>query len=128
MVNQTTDLTIGERITYARKARCLSQKHLAELIDTSPQQINRWEKGRRNPKLATLNKISKALNINEGYFYSDRIRSEGLEYYLSDFAKDGKKNCTINKDDYINVINSLLPLLTDEEIKEIYIGVVRNYF
>ena len=44
------------------------------------------------------------------------------------FAKDGKKNCTINKDDYINVINSLLPLLTDEEIKEIYIGVVRNYF
>ena len=53
----------GENLVYLRKQRGISQKQLAELLGTSPTNVNYWEKGKTKPKLQMINKISTVLNV-----------------------------------------------------------------
>ncbi len=42
-------MLLGERIKEARLAKGLTQKQLAEMLNTTDATINRYEKGVRNP-------------------------------------------------------------------------------
>lgn len=53
----------GENLVWLRKQRGISQKQLAELLETSPTNVNYWEKGKTKPKLQMINKISTVLNV-----------------------------------------------------------------
>lgn len=55
---------IGENIKKIRKERGYSQKQLAEKLGTSPQNLAQYEKGKRMPKIETLDKIASALNVS----------------------------------------------------------------
>ena len=56
---------IGEKIRYLRIQKNMTQKELGEKLGGIPQQqIGRWENGKSNPKLNTLQKIAAALNVN----------------------------------------------------------------
>lgn len=55
----------GERVRELRKDRGLSQEKLAEKMKLKDvRTIVAIETGKRNPTLKTINKISKALQIN----------------------------------------------------------------
>lgn len=56
-------MTIGETIRKYRIAAELSQTALAEKIGVTQQQIEKWENGKRRPKLDALKKIAAALKI-----------------------------------------------------------------
>lgn len=56
-------MTIGERIRTARKQAGLTQKQLADRLNVKYPNIAQWELGTRNPKLETLLKIARALNV-----------------------------------------------------------------
>lgn len=54
---------IAIKIGRALREKGLSQKNLAELLEVSPQQVNKILKGRENLKLETITKIESALGI-----------------------------------------------------------------
>ena len=54
---------IALRILRDIRAKGISQKDLAEKLNVSPQQVNRWVKGNENLSLETISKIEYALNI-----------------------------------------------------------------
>ena len=53
----------GENLVQLRKKKGLSQKGLAELLDTSPTNVNYWEKGKTKPKVQMINKIANVLEV-----------------------------------------------------------------
>ena len=55
---------LGKRITYLRKRKKMSQLTLAIEADVNKNYISDLERGRRNPTLMILSKISKALNCD----------------------------------------------------------------
>lgn len=57
-------MTIGENIKYHRKARKLTQKQLAELINKKEITIRRYEKGDIEPPISVINDIAEALMVS----------------------------------------------------------------
>ncbi|MFT3827814.1 MAG: helix-turn-helix transcriptional regulator [Chitinophagaceae bacterium] len=61
----------------------LTQSKLAEMLEVSPQQINKIVKGKENLTLETIYKLSKALNVNlitfPEYKYSTPLAYESFQ-------------------------------------------------
>ena len=55
---------LGMRIRYLRKVKGLSQLDLALEADVNKNYISDLERGRRNPSILVLEKISKALGVS----------------------------------------------------------------
>lgn len=60
---------VGNRIKQRRKAIEISQSKLAELLNTSYQQIQKYESGANQLTLAKLLQFAHALNVDPSYFY-----------------------------------------------------------
>lgn len=72
-------MTIGENIRYYRKEKGLTQKELGNMCGINEVQIRRYELGGSNPKLETIQKIAKALNV-EPYALDDRLINIRIGY------------------------------------------------
>lgn len=59
--------TIGERIKGIRKRSGLTQRQLAERMSVSPSMIGQYEAGFRRPKMETLERIARALDVSVQY-------------------------------------------------------------
>ena len=57
-------MNISEKIRRARKEAGFTQSELAEKLGVSQAMISAYEKGLRNPKLETLQKIANVLKVN----------------------------------------------------------------
>lgn len=64
-------MTIGERIKQARNAKGLTQKQLGTISGTSEITIRQYELGKRQPRLAQLEKIAFALETTVSEFVED---------------------------------------------------------
>lgn len=53
----------GKRVADIRRGKGLTQEQLAERMDVTPLSIGFIEQGRRWPRLATLQKLAKCLNV-----------------------------------------------------------------
>lgn len=56
-------VTVGENIKKIRKQKGLTQKRLGELCGINEVQIRRYEIGKANPKIETVDKIASALGV-----------------------------------------------------------------
>jgi DNA-binding XRE family transcriptional regulator len=66
--NGKADLqTVGQRIKAARKAAGLTQQKLGEKLGVKFQTVAQWERGLRNPKLTTLQKVADACGCSVTY-------------------------------------------------------------
>ena len=76
---------IGKRIQYLRKQKGLSQEKFAEAIDIATTSLSYIETGRGFMTLATLEKMSKILNIEpyEIFQFSSLDSNEEIYEYLS---------------------------------------------
>ncbi len=54
---------IALKVLRTLRAKKLTQKQLAEMLGVSPQQVNKWVKGKENFTLDTISKLEKALDI-----------------------------------------------------------------
>ena len=77
-------MNIGESIRHFRKEKGLTQKELGELLKVSPQMIAQYERGARNPKKETLQKIATALNVSPYDFLNDNLFNALTDHTLSD--------------------------------------------
>lgn len=59
-------MTVGDRIRKARKAKGYTQEELAKLLGVSFAMIGQYERGERNPKIETLQRIADALGVGIG--------------------------------------------------------------
>ena len=57
----------AKRLKEIRVENELTQKQLAELLQTTDDSIYSWEKGRSQPSIEALRKICVALNVSADY-------------------------------------------------------------
>lgn len=57
----------AKRLREIRVENELTQKQLAELLQTTDDSIYSWEKGRSQPSIETLRKICVTLNVSADY-------------------------------------------------------------
>lgn len=60
-MKQENKILIGEKIKKYRKEKGLTQKKLGELCGINEANIRKYELGKANPKIETIEKIAKAL-------------------------------------------------------------------
>lgn len=60
---------IGEAIRGRRRELGLSQEYLAEILDVSYQQVQRYESGRNKLDVERLQILAQALQVPIGYFF-----------------------------------------------------------
>lgn len=126
-------MNIGESIRHFRKEKGLTQKELGELLKVSPQMIAQYERGARNPKKETLQKIATALNVSPYDFLNDNLFNALTDHTLSDKETVSiieqefdliKNNKSLNDNERSKKIDQLqesLELGLDEQIKELVI-------
>lgn len=70
---------IGSRIRYQRKLHNMSQEKLALAASMNPAFIGHLERGEKSPTVATLEKITHALDISLGELFSDSIEPDSAD-------------------------------------------------
>ena len=76
----------GKNLTALRKARLLTQTQLAELIDTQPRVIGRWEQGHGKPHFDHLIRLADILEVS-----LDRLLRGGEEPQADSFDIKNKQ-------------------------------------
>lgn len=104
--------TIGQQIRKYRKEKGMTQKQLADLLDTTQQNLAQYENGKRIPKLGTLLKLANALDvpISKLTFYASMVDEEAPEFVkptnnLSSFKKSFQTIET-NDDNFLKLADS----------------------
>jgi len=59
---------LGKNVRHWRIAAGLTQTAVAKRSGVNPSYLSHLESGRRNPTLATLERLAKILNVAPGYF------------------------------------------------------------
>ncbi len=91
---------LGVRIQEIRKSKNMTQEKLAEVIGLNVPNLSNIERGKKFVSAETLEKIIKALNINESELFDfDHIKS---------------------RDELLNLIINILKNSTDKDIKYFY--------
>ena len=67
-------MTVGEKIREARKKLGLTQNALARRLGIPYQGISQYERGTRNPKLETLNRIADSLGVPLSQLLPDDVQ------------------------------------------------------
>jgi transcriptional regulator with XRE-family HTH domain len=84
-------LVLGERIKNLRKEKKWHQAELAEKINADARQISRYEKGKINPSVETLVRISQVFDVSVDYLLKEnapkkpfKLDDKELFKYLED--------------------------------------------
>ena len=71
-------MTTGQRIRAARKGKGMTQAELAEKLNVPFQSVSQWERGLRNPKPETLQRIASALEVKWYDLLPDDQKGAGI--------------------------------------------------
>ena len=79
----------GERLSFLRKERGLTQAQLAEKADIAREMVSRYERNAQDPDFSTVVRIAKALEVSVNSLLSgpeaDKvITEEDIRFALSD--------------------------------------------
>ncbi|MGA9639403.1 helix-turn-helix domain-containing protein, partial [Flavobacterium sp.] len=61
-------ISIGDKITEARKKINITQTQLAEQLFISPQAVGKWERGESMPDIITFSRLAEILGVDLNYF------------------------------------------------------------
>ncbi len=76
---------IGEAIKRRRKELGISQERLAEILDVSYQQVQRYENGSNRLNVENIQVIAEVLSVPVNYFF----RKEGMPFLADDHLPYG---------------------------------------
>ncbi len=86
------DVHVGQRMRIRRSLLGFSQEKLAEALDITFQQIQKYERGTNRVSAGRLFELSKVLNVPVSYFFeqmSDSVYPGSTGFGLSDNDQDG---------------------------------------
>ncbi len=84
-------MTTG-RIKTIRAQKGLSQKELGERLGVSQQMIGQWETGKASPKIETLEKIAKVLDVDIFSLVGKEKREDNIFLKLETYMSQQSKN------------------------------------
>lgn len=87
-MSKTKDKSIGKIIRRFRLLKGLTQEDLAELLDLSYQQVQKYEYNTSTPTIEKLIKISKVLEIPIEVFFKEDLKNNLLDKLESDVIKN----------------------------------------
>lgn len=94
----------SENLKNIRKQRGMTQKELAELLNVSVMTIRRLEAGTRVPKLITVEKLSKALEVDPTeLMFGDDVYIKTAEKFME--AEQNQFSGYCNLDDIESIYN-----------------------
>lgn len=113
---KVVDEFIGEKIYSLRLAKGLSRQQLAEVIEVTHQQLQKYEKGTNRISVGRLVLIAKALGKSVNYFY------EGLDGEAEPMLTQHQRMCIevsrnfmkIRSAEHQNAVNALVRSLVKE--------------
>jgi len=93
---------VPERLKTIRLAKGLTQKQLADKCGINDANLRKYENGKQNPKIETLKKIAKALDISPLFFDNDVLDDNEFIYAIKE------NNCGSTKlEEYGEIIEDL---------------------
>lgn len=81
---------IGERIKFRRQDIQMSQEKLAEILEVSYQQVQRYESGKNAINVERIQQVATALGVRVSYFFeesSEPIAADPSGYFTSSDVK-----------------------------------------
>lgn len=81
-------MSIGNNIRNLRKEKKMTLKQIADVMGCSPQLISQYENGKRIPKIETIDKIAKALNVPRNDLLDWKDIPEVVDYVYSSVLTD----------------------------------------
>jgi len=78
---------MGERVKFRRQDLGMSQESLAEILDVSYQQVQRYESGRNRLNVENIQLIAHALGVPITFFFDVPSDSESTSAYDSSDEK-----------------------------------------
>lgn len=115
-------MTVGENIKRIRKEHGLTQEELGKKIDVSGVAIMRYEKGQREPKLETIEKIANALEVSS--YELQGITSNDILKSLSDTTSFYNYLHALGYEIYKSPYNDKWEITIKESGQKIYINSV----
>lgn len=85
-------MTIGDRIREIRLKTKLTQKQLGERSGIAEPTIRRYELGKLNPKIETLQKIADALGTDVNYLLHGATLADRDEAFINRLKGEGETN------------------------------------
>lgn len=83
---------LGEKIYSLRKNRKISQEEFAEILNTSRQNISKWERNESKPDIDKLIIIARLFNVSIDYLLSYEINFANVDNFLDRLKVCCKKN------------------------------------
>ena len=118
------DMHVGNRLRVRRSLLGLSQEKLADAMDLTFQQVQKYERGINRISAGRLYQISKILNVPVNYFYEHVKNDNGKKtpaLGMSDTAQEGfdmSNDIPANKD-VIKLIKSYQAIENEEMRQEV---------
>lgn len=112
--NQSSSIKtdLGQRIKLLRKKFQMTQKDLAERLNVTFQQIQKYEKGRNFPSYITLIKIAELFKVDIRYLYKNMTVNKLNDSTIIPEEDKGVKKMlkmykSLNQDDRMKIINMM---------------------
>lgn len=104
------DAAIGRKIKKFRVLKGMSQTELAEPLDMTFQQLQKYEQGKNRVSAANIQKISRILNVPLSAFFEDDETMDSLEFdnQTKRLFKIWSGASTKQKDDILTMMKLLL--------------------
>lgn len=111
------NISLGENIKKLRKNKGLTQDKLSEITQISIASIQRYESGKRQPNIKTINKFAQALNVSLGDLVGNEYNKSKLE--LENALQNGADNIPnlisnfkdLTKKEVVDNFNELVEIL-----------------
>ena len=108
---------IGQAVEKVRKEKHISQESLAKMLGVSRQSVGAYEKGERLVNSAMLNKLARALGVEETDLFKIEKKSVNVELKESDWQDIQK---TLNRLKLVNLHStSLIPAHLLEQLSNL---------
>ena len=78
------DKNIGQLIKFRRKEIGFTQQDLADVLDITYQQVQKYESGQNRIRASMLVKIAEVLKVDLMYFYNGCEQKDGLSSQIGD--------------------------------------------
>ncbi|WP_417905002.1 helix-turn-helix domain-containing protein [Candidatus Tisiphia endosymbiont of Micropterix aruncella] len=119
---QKVDQFIGGKIYSLRLAKGLSRQQLAEVIEVTHQQLQKYEKGINRISIGRLVLIAKALDKNIDYFYQGLEDADNVEPVLTQHQRmciEVSRNfMKIRNSEHQQAVNALIrSLIKEDQVK-----------
>jgi transcriptional regulator with XRE-family HTH domain len=116
---QDVDFYAGTQLRKRRVELDMSQKELAELVNVTFQQIQKYEKGLNRIGVSRLYEFCQILQVKPSYFFQD------FKYNVEDSLVKGKVAESSDKAiDDIALLVSKFKKITDEEKKQLILNLI----